>query len=274
MRSHVDEQFAIYHATLDSNWLNSVTHRDASFGRGKCKCYGRNWGLQDARVGLHGEVQDTQCAAWRKLVWMIDEAIAIEATRFSPLTDMPIDEREQIISLPPSIGKISKLEELNLYGSHIRRIPIEVNQLKNLVKFTPYTSYALHWFPYEYSHCKKLSSSTISTRALFGNFKSRPDFPELRPWYQERRVSDAFRSLYEQHWAKFAVRPCSVCRREFEDQQEFRYWISLGVGIDVVPLLVNACSQSCIDSLPTGAKQHITHPHKGGGDIVQPNRHY
>ena len=272
VRAHVDETFAMYCSMLDPGWLRSVNLPQAQLGSGECKCYGKSWGLHDAHVKLHGEVQDTRCVAWQKLVWTIDDAALLGVTRFSPLADMSKDEREQIVSLPSSIEKLTELEELNLYGSRLRSVPVEICRLKKLTKFDPYTSYALHWFPYEYANCGNLVDSTISTRALFGNYKSRAAFPELRPWDQMPKVSDAFRGLYEQHWAELSARPCSVCNREFEDKQRFRYWISLVVATDVVPMLVNACSQSCVDSLPKGAKGYIERPHKGGPEIVQPDR--
>ena len=272
VRQHIDEQFTVFNASMDPDWLRNVDHPQAKTGKGSCQCYGKSWGLQDQQITLHNEVQDTLCDPWTKLIGMIDDAASLGAEHFSPFIDMPMDQRQQIITLPTSISELSMVEELNLYGSQLRYLPAEIGRMKNLKRFTPYTSYALHWFPYELTRCSEMADSTISTRALFGNFKSRSAFPQLKPWHQNTRVSDAFRALYEQHWSQWATRPCSVCDRDFKDNQEFRYWISLRVGTDVVPLLVNACSQSCIDSLPKGAKGHVQEPHKGGPDIIQPDR--
>jgi hypothetical protein len=47
--------------------------------------------------------------------------------------------------------------------------------------FEPYTSYSLHLFPYELTRCANLRDSTVSTRALYGNFNFRPPFPRLQP---------------------------------------------------------------------------------------------
>jgi hypothetical protein len=47
-------------------------------------------------------------------------------------------------------------------------------------------------------------------------------------------------------------------------------WISLGVGTDVLPLLVNACSAACVDALPTPARNHVAVVHTGGPDLKQP----
>lgn len=52
---------------------------------------------------------------------------------------------------------------------------------RRLLAFEPYTSYSLHWFPYELTRCMNLRDSTVSTRALYGNIKYRPAFPRLHP---------------------------------------------------------------------------------------------
>src|SRR5262245_53642548 len=123
--------------------------------------------------------------------------------------------------------------------------------MTNLRDFTPYTSYRLHWYPYEITRCRALRSSTVSTRALYGNFKFRPPFPLLasaRP---------------HEHGP---IRPCSVCDQPYEDLELHRVWISLRVATDVLPLLVNACSAECIARLPTPPESYVQHPHRGGRD--------
>ena len=47
-------------------------------------------------------------------------------------------------------------------------------------------------------------------------------------------------------------------------------WLSARVATDVLPLLVNACSDACVGALPQGAERHVRVPHSGGRDIVQP----
>ena len=83
--------------------------------------------------------------------------------------------------------------------------------MTSLRAFEPYTSYRLHWFPYEITRCTQLRGSTVSTRALYGNFKFRPPFPRLTP------------PVPREHGP---LRPCSVCDRPFEDLERFRVWIS------------------------------------------------
>jgi hypothetical protein len=129
--------------------------------------------------------------------------------------------------------------------------------MTSLRMFTPYTSYRLHWFPYEITRCRELRSSTVSTRALYGNYKHRPPFPRLTP------------PAPREHGP---IRPCSVCDQPFEDLQRFRVWISLRVASDVLPLLVNACSAACVERLPAPPEDHVAGPHRGGLELAQPPR--
>lgn len=126
--------------------------------------------------------------------------------------------------------------------------------------FNPYTSPHVHWFPYTLHHCPNLRDSRISTRHLYENFKNRRAFPRL----------DRRRDLPEWTLLGRPMRPCSVCGLRFEDVGEHRYWITLRVATDTVPLLVNACSQPCVDALPEPPPGYIDHPHRGGRAIVQP----
>lgn len=272
VRRLVDPIYSTMIGSLDEKWRSETRHPRVQLDRGRCHCYGKSAMLQNQRITLHNGVQDFTVSAWEKLQLLIDQAAEIGAERFSPLNDLDQDEREQITSLPPSIGELTNLKELYLYGSHLRSLPPEIGKLTKLEKFAPYTSYSLHWFPYEITRCRKLADSTVSTRAIYGNYKSRTDFPSLSPWHQHSDVSSEFRNLYDQNWSELAVRSCSVCQRSFTDQQLHRYWISLRVGTDVLPLLVNACAQSCIDSLPPGAKDYVKSAHSGGKEVFQPKR--
>ena len=49
-----------------------------------------------------------------------------------------------------------------------------------------------------------------------------------------------------------------------------QFWITLEVGTDTVPLLVNVCSEECKEELPVPPKDYVQHPHKGGSDLAQP----
>lgn len=104
-----------------------------------------------------------------------------------------------------------------------------------------YTSYRLHFLPYELTRCEQLRDSRVSTRALFGNFKHRPPFPDLT-----RADNTGALSL---------LRPSvrSVCSSPLTGPVVLR-WITLSLGTDWFPLLVNACSAACIDALPNRPK--------------------
>jgi hypothetical protein len=155
--------------------------------------------------------------------------------------------------LPPSIATLTSVRHLILYGSSLVRIPPEIGEMKSLENFTPYTSYRLHWFPYEIRRCTKLKDSTISTRALYGNVKYRPPFPRL-----------------PQINAAYLPARCSVCEASLAGITPKQLWISLTIGTDVVPLLVHACSDGCVADLPTPPAGYVQYPHTGGLDLAQP----
>ena len=85
----------------------------------------------------------------------------------------------QIHSLPETISKLKNVTKVWLYGSNLKRIPPEIGEMEALEYFDPYTSYDLHWFPYELTNCKSLKDSRVSTRALYGFFNDRIVFPRL-----------------------------------------------------------------------------------------------
>ena len=201
---------------------------------------------------FHTEVQNTECSGWQRLNELIEEAAADGRQEFSPGPEMTPEQWAQITELPKSIGKLKRVKHFILYGSSLVRIPPEIGEMKALKQFTPYTSYRLHWFPYEITRCKKLKGSTISTRALYGNYKYRAPFPKLpqdHPGVPDR---------------------CSVCEEAFGDSGPIQRWISLRIATDVVPLLVHACSESCIARLPSSPEDYVQLPHQGGLGLAQP----
>lgn len=204
---------------------------------------------------LHQDVQDTNGEAWRLLLELIARAIDSKASEFAPGLVMPPELWNQIVTLPPYIKFLTSVKRLYLYSSHLVRIPPEIGGMRNLKELDLYTSYRLHWLPYEVTRCARLKLSRISTRALYGNYKYRPPFPKL----------DTNASL---ELAKTSR--CSVCDRDFAAASVRQAWISRLVGKDVVPLLVNSCSEDCIARLPPPAKGYVDHPHTGGLSVRQP----
>src|SRR4051794_934109 len=89
------------------------------------------------------------------------------------------EKYNQIVVLPPTIAKLKSVKVLSLYRSNLVRIPPEIGEMTSLEEFDPYTSYRLHWLPYEITRCQNLKRSRVSPRALFGNYKYRPPFPRL-----------------------------------------------------------------------------------------------
>lgn len=201
---------------------------------------------------FHQEAQDTTGEAWKLLEELIEKAVAMRSREFAPGLEMPPQLWAQIVTLPPSIAKLTSVKKLYLYGSHLIRVPPEIGDMISLVELDLYTSYRLHWLPYEVTRCAKLKRSRFSTRALYGNYKFRPPFPRLdAPGVPRSGI-------------------CSICGSTILPTAPLPVWISLRVGSDILPLLVSVCSESCILRLPIPAKGYVEHPHRGGLNLDQP----
>lgn len=195
---------------------------------------------------LHVQPQDEQCAAWKRLLELVESAAADGRQVFAPAQDLGPESWAQIVTLPSTISKLKRVKHLQLYGSNLVRIPPEIGDMENLACFTPYTSYSLHWFPYEITRCQQLMDSTVSTRASYGNYKNGLPFPKL-PSPAE------------------TVRPlvCSVCRGPLGRHGPTQRWITLRVATDDLPLLVNACGRKCVKALPPPRHGYMPRPHRG-----------
>lgn len=240
-------------ATPDSDVTPNPVRSYAS-----CDCLtpqykGRKW--QELR--LHGEIQNPDSDAWRSLEAHIQNVAAEGKDELNPIAAIGPEKYEQIVTLPRSIGTLQSVKFLSLYGSHLVRIPPEIGEMKNLEEFDPYTSYRLHWFPYEITRCKNLKLSRVSTRALYGNYKYRAPFPRL-----PSILSD------------IVPASCSVCRGPFQEGGPYQAWISLRVATDILPLLVHACSPECIRRLPQPPAGCVPHSHQGGLGLEQPPAKY
>jgi len=204
---------------------------------------------------IENNVQDRKSVAWKKLCEYVDKVAEEESEEFLPLEELGQELFSQIHTLPETISKLKKVKKIWLYGSRLKRIPPEIGQMESLEYFDPYTSYNLHWFPYEITHCKNLKDSRVSTRALYGNYKNRRGFPDLS--------SNPVR--YSGETVK-----CSVCSKVMSYEPTHQWWISLRVGTDVLPLLVNVCSEKCKSTLPKPPENYVQFAHKGGSKLQQP----
>ncbi|WP_228638942.1 hypothetical protein [Microtetraspora sp. AC03309] len=200
----------------------------------------------------------------------MDEAAADGREVFRPLVELSPAERRQIITLPPAIAKLTEVKHLMLYGSNLVRIPPEIGAMTNLEEFTPYTSHRLHWFPYELTRCRRLKAGTVSTRSLYGNVKIRPPFPPLQPGRAPIRDLD-ISDLDPEVWGTDVIRACSVCDRPIVEAGLYQVWISSRVGTDTLPLLVNACSPACVDTLPAPSHGYLPTPHPGRAQSSAPH---
>ncbi|MGW8777580.1 leucine-rich repeat domain-containing protein [Streptomyces sp. NPDC055796] len=241
--------------------------------RERCTCFDQHKVQPRARVGFHGEQQDTSSAGWLRLLALVEEAAEDGREEFNPLVELSPQERRDVITLPATIARLTAVKHLRLYGSNLVRIPPEIGAMTNLEEFSPYTSHRLHWLPYEITRCSKLVRSTVSTRSLFGNFKLRPPFPRLRA-VGALAPSSNLAALDPKEWGTTAISTCSVCDGPLEGPELHQRWISLMVATDVLPLLVNACSAVCIAALPPGADNYPPGPHVGGWDVDQPSAYW
>jgi hypothetical protein len=215
-----------------------------------------------ARIGdvrFHDEPQDTECAAWRRMLELVERATEDERSVFWPASELDPEDLVQIIELPRSIGDLKFVKHLRLYGSHLVRIPPEIGAMSSLEYLDVYTSHRLHWFPHEITRCAKLRDSRVSTRSLYGNINYRSPFPPLND------VDDLP--------GEMAGR-CSVSSRPFEKGDVHLAWISLWIGTDVLPLLVRACTRECLHRLPRPAEGYVPHPHVGGLCLQQPPSYF
>ncbi len=71
-------------------------------------------------------------------------------------------------------------------------------------------------------------------------------------------------------YTSYRPKTCSKCNGEFADLPIQR-WTSLRMGSDIVPLLVHACSEKCIDSIRDAPDNYVTRPHSGGLTLKQPD---
>ena len=238
----------------EDNELKILVNRWAAEGhthltrKPQCQCVAQPNQLHS----IHWEEQDTECEGWVRLLELIGEARRDGRSEFSPSRDMTAEQWAQLVTLPSEIFDLPEVTHLNVYGSSMIYIPHEIGRMKSLRNFTPYTSYRLHWFPYEITRCD-LRDSTVSTRAIFGNYTNRMVFPKLP----------------HNHGA-LIPKLCSICDSPMESSSAIQRWVSRGVGTDVLPLLVHACSQKCVDSIPKGAKNHVREAHCGGLGVEQP----
>ncbi|SEI70582.1 hypothetical protein SAMN05518849_101624 [Sphingobium sp. AP50] len=220
---------------------------------GHCSCLGSRGKTGRPSVpNLHVEIQDTSAPGWQALLALISDSKT--ASVFEPSAVVNAEQWSEIITLPAEIDILSATSQLRLYGSHLRRLPPEIGRLSALTNLDIYTSYSLHWLPYEVVRCTGLRDTRMSTRALYGNIKTRLPFP---------RLSDALETLRPQ--------TCSVCDEPFGERNAKPFWTTQRIGTDVAPLLAHTCSSECTARIPDAPQGYFARPHKGGGGVGMPD---
>src|SRR5262249_2208180 len=94
-------------------------------------------------VNFHPEIQDTKSEAWEMLEKSIETAASSRATEFEPGLEMSRELWRQIVTLPTSISKLQSVRKLSLSSSHLVRVPPEIGDMANLEELDLYTSYCL-----------------------------------------------------------------------------------------------------------------------------------
>jgi hypothetical protein len=212
--------------------------------------------MNDRISKIKNDVQDRNSAAWIKLCEYIDKTASENKEEFAPLEALGHELYSQIYTLPETISKLKNVKKVWLYGSKLKRVPPEIGEMESLEYLDIYTSYDLHWFPYEITNCRKLKDSRVSTRALFGNYRNRMRFPLVR----HNPVRYAGESVQ-----------CSICKKQITYNETNQFWITLNIGTDTLPLLANLCSKECEEKLPQPPKGYIQNAHQGGADLKQPS---
>jgi hypothetical protein len=232
-----------------------------------CDCFDTGGGPLSRESRFHAEQQDTRCDAWRRLLDAIAAAAADEKEEFS----MPVglDQEGEIVTLPPEIGRLKSVKRLILTATWLVRLPPEIGDMESLERLDVYMCHRLHWLPYEITRCRKLKDSAASTRALYGNYKFRHPFPRLQPGGVPASGQD-LRHLAPEVFGADSATTCSVCGNPLAGHDLRQVWLSRLVATDVMPLLVNACSEACIRALPPGEDGYVPTPHAGGLEVQQP----
>ena len=223
--------------------------------RDHCGCLGPPLKTETPRdMCLHADNQNCGLAGWRQTLDLVGSSAAQEAQVFDPSAHIPWDDWMQVVTLPDEIADLKTVQHVQLYGSHLQRLPHQIGRMAALEHLDLYTSYSLHWLPYEVLRCTQLRKSRISTRALYGNRKTRLPFPLLS------RPLEAL------------IPPtCSVCDRPFGEAAPQLFWITLRIGTDTVPLLIHSCSHDCTLSVPAAPPNYFERPHKGGVGVGMPD---
>jgi hypothetical protein len=228
-----------------------------------CDCLDQDIQREWSEKRFHGEKQDTESVGWKRLLDLVETAAADGREEFVPARGITQEAwEEDVVTLPATIAKLKSVRRFVVGRSSLVRIPPEIGEMENLEAFNTYTSHQLHWYPYEITRCQRLRATLVSTRALYGNFKYRPPFPQLQP-PRSSTTGLELDGLPPEIWGADSIKTCSVCKILLARSGLYQVWISLQMGTDVLPLLVNAYSEECIRRLPQGADNYVKTPHEG-----------
>jgi len=162
-------------------------------------------------------------------------------------------------TFPSFVWKMRSLLRLECYSTLIEAVSPDIGKLTRLSYFSVYTSYGIHFLPYEITRtcCEK---THISIRSLYGGRRRLalprlPAFPaDMAPLFELalRRVALARTLQIDSLPAELKEKlkhliECSVCSEPFSADRIFAVWAVF--SIDFVPLLARCCSRTCVDAI-------------------------
>lgn len=101
-------------------------------GPNRCGCADDAAVATRRRVIFESATQDTDSPGWRRLLTLIDMAAADGREVFQPFVEMSFEERHQVVTLPPTIAKLTRVRKLILYNTSLVRLPPEIGAMSNL----------------------------------------------------------------------------------------------------------------------------------------------
>ncbi|MFJ3587264.1 hypothetical protein ACIQUY_03690 [Streptomyces sp. NPDC090231] len=126
-----------------NRWPEGIGPNGRPIHRERCTCFDQYRVRPRARVGFHGEQQDTSSAGWLRLLALVEEALADGREEFNPLVELSPQERRDVITLPASIGRLTTVKHLRLLeaGAQHGQHPLAVRELQAAPALPPVADY-------------------------------------------------------------------------------------------------------------------------------------
>src|SRR5689334_1656216 len=97
---------------IANRWADAVGEGGRLADREICRCFDQYKVRRPRVVRFHAQRQDTASSAWQHLLELVEEAAADGREVFRPLVELSPAERREIITLPPTIAKLTEVKHL------------------------------------------------------------------------------------------------------------------------------------------------------------------